>query len=43
MKALFRGFCRNENGKETIWLNGEAVKGDWAYGNLFQTEKWTNI
>lgn len=31
MKALFRGFCRNENGKETIWLNGEEVKGDWVY------------
>lgn len=32
MKALFRGFCRNENGKETIWLNGEEIKGDWVQG-----------
>lgn len=35
MKALFRGFCRNENGKETIWLNGEEIKGDWVYGSYF--------
>ena len=32
MKALFRGFCRNENGKETIYLNGEEVKGYWVQG-----------
>lgn len=36
MKALFRGFCRNENGKGTIWLNGEEIKGDWVYGDYTQ-------
>lgn len=37
MKGLYRGFCRNENGTETIVLNGEKIKGDWVQGNLFVT------
>ena len=37
MKGLYRGFCRNENGTETIVLNGERIKGDWVQGNLFVT------
>jgi hypothetical protein len=35
MKGLYRGFCRNENGTETIVLNGEKIKGDWIYGGLY--------
>ena len=37
MKGLYRGFCRNENGTETIVLNGERIKGEWVQGNLFVT------
>ena len=33
MKGLYRGFCRNENGTETIVLNGEKIKGEWVQGN----------
>lgn len=33
MKGLYRGFCRNENGTETIVLNGEKIKGEWVEGN----------
>ena len=34
MKGLYRGFCRNENGTETIVLNGEKIKGEWVSGFL---------
>lgn len=34
MKGLYRGFCRNENGTETIVLNGEKIKGEWVQGFL---------
>lgn len=34
MKGLYRGFCRNENGTETIVLNGEKIKGKWVQGFL---------
>lgn len=37
MKGLYRGFCRNDKGTETIVLNGEKIKGDWVQGNLFVT------
>lgn len=33
MKGLYRGFCRDENRDETIWLNGEEIKGFWVEGN----------
>ncbi len=33
-EILFRGFHKTENGKETIYLNGEEIKGNWVYGNL---------
>lgn len=36
MKGLYRGFCRNENGTETIVLNGEKIKGEWVQGNLVE-------
>lgn len=28
----FRGFHRDENGKEKVFVNGEWVKGYWLYG-----------
>lgn len=31
-EILFKGFHRCENGKETIWLNGEEIKGEWVVG-----------
>jgi hypothetical protein len=34
MKGLYRGFCRNDNGTETIVLNGEKINGEWVQGFL---------
>ena len=34
MKGLYRGFCQNDNGTETIVLNGEKIKGKWVQGFL---------
>ena len=31
---LFRGFHRDENGTEKVFVNGELVKGTWVYGDL---------
>lgn len=31
-EILFRGFHKDENGKETIYLNGKEIKGNWVYG-----------
>jgi hypothetical protein len=33
MRGLYRGFCRNENGTESIVLNDEKIKGEWVQGN----------
>lgn len=38
MKGLFRGFCRFEEGNETIVLNGEEIRGLWVEGRLVQYE-----
>lgn len=43
MKGLYRGFCRNENGAETIVLNGEKIKGDWIYGGLYVNSRIYDI
>ena len=34
-EILFRGFHPNENGKTVITLNGEKIKGEWVYWNIF--------
>ena len=34
MKGLYKGFCRNEQGTETIAINGEKIKGEWVQGFL---------
>lgn len=31
-EILFRGFHENENGKETIYINGREIKGEWVEG-----------
>jgi len=31
----FRGFSPNEHGTKTIYLNGEEIKGEWVYWNVF--------
>jgi hypothetical protein len=43
MKGLYRGFCQDENGTETIVLNGEKIKGDWIYGGLYVNSRIYNI
>lgn len=43
MKGLYRGFCRNENGAETIVLNGDKIKGDWIYGGLYVNSRIYDI
>lgn len=39
MKGLYRGFHRNENGTETIVLNGEKIKGEWVQGSLIELDE----
>lgn len=34
-EILFRGFHEDENGKETICLDGRKIKGFWVYGYYF--------
>lgn len=31
-EILFRGFAPDETGEKTIFIEGNPVKGDWAYG-----------
>lgn len=31
-EILFRGFHKEENGKETIYIDGQAIKGKWVEG-----------
>ncbi len=38
-EILFRGFHPNENGEETITLNGKKIKGKWIEGNVFIDDK----
>lgn len=33
-EILFRGFHKDKNGTETIYLDGKEIKGEWVYGNL---------
>lgn len=40
-EILFRGFHPDENGKVTITLNGEKIKGEWVYGYYVEaTRHW---
>lgn len=38
-KILFKGFHPDENGKTTITLNGEKIKGEWVYGSYIEHER----
>lgn len=31
-EILFRGFHEDKNGKETIYIDGREIKGEWEYG-----------
>ncbi len=33
-EIIFRGFHKEENGKETIYIDGQPIKGKWCYGLL---------
>lgn len=35
-RYLFRGFHKEENGKEKIYIDGQVINGKWVYGWLFQ-------
>lgn len=35
-RYLFRGFHKEENGKETIYIDGQPIKGKWVFGDLTQ-------
>ncbi len=37
-EILFRGFHKEENGKETIYIDGQAYKGEWLEGSLIKLE-----
>lgn len=41
-RYLFRGFHKEENGKETIYIDGQAHKGKWFFGSLIYdiNKKW---
>lgn len=34
-EILFKGFHRDEKGKETILLNDEEIKGEWVFGGVY--------
>lgn len=31
-RYLFRGFHKEENGKETIYIDGQPIRGKWVFG-----------
>ncbi len=39
---LFRGFRKEENGKEKIYIDGQPIKGKWVFGSLIYdiNKKW---
>lgn len=37
-RYLFRGFHKEENGKETIYIDGQAIRGKWIYGYIVEYE-----
>jgi hypothetical protein len=34
-EILFKGFHPDENGEETVQINGETIRGEWKYGYYF--------
>lgn len=42
-EILFRGFHKCENGKETIYIDGQAIKGKWVEGYYSKTDLGTFI
>lgn len=41
-RYLFRGFHKEENGKETIYIDGQPIKGKWVEG-YYHKEVSTSI
>lgn len=41
-EILFRGFHKEENGKEKIYIDGQPIKGKWFFGSLIYdiNKKW---
>ena len=40
-EILFRGFTPDENGRETITVNGKQIKGEWVQGSYWELRKTT--
>lgn len=36
----FKGFRRDENGKDTAIIDGKPVRGEWMYGDLLQVKRY---
>lgn len=35
-EILFRGFHKCDDGKETIYIDGQAYRGEWLFGSLLK-------
>lgn len=40
-EILFRGFTPDENGRETITVNGKQIKGEWVQGSYLELRETT--
>ncbi len=40
-EILFRGFHKDENGKQKVFVNGEWIRGEWVEGNYIYLHKTT--
>lgn len=40
-EILFRGFHKDENGKQKVFVNGEWINGEWVEGNYIYLHKTT--
>ncbi len=40
-EILFRGFTPDENGRETITVNGKQIKGEWVQGSYWELRETT--
>ena len=40
-EILFRGFTPDENGRETITVNGKQIRGEWVQGSYWELRETT--
>ena len=40
-EILFRGFHKDKNGKQKVFVNGEWIRGEWVEGNYIYLHKTT--